>query len=541
MGKRKLDNTVEVHPSEIKNMAEKTLRKYPHLITITPIHLDEELKIIYTFDDLKGNLKHVITYIPVNSPKIDSITDVTPAALVYEMETKDLFGIKFQNSYTSSKLILPDCYSDNLPAPLLKTTKLKSLREKLSNHCIQNGIIDVSTDAIKYEGESIVTVPFGPYHPALKEPEHFAIVLKGEKVVDVFPRIGYAHRGVEKLCETRPFHDVLYLVERVCGICSFAHSWAYTLAVEELTGIKAPRRAEYLRTIVAELERIHSHVMWIGLLGYWAGFETMFMWIWGIREKIMHLLELITGNRVNASFITIGGTVTDVSEEKLNEVKKVVKTFEDFAEELMDALFSYDPLVERMKKIGVYDSKKAIKYGATGPVIRATGVPNDMRKIEPYGAYEELPWDVVTKDGGDVFNVTTLRMYEVLESSRIIIEAIENIPSGNPTPKRFFSRRIKDGEAIGRVEAPRGELFDYVMAKNSKNPYRVRIRTPTFANLIFTSNLLKGSTLSDVPLILTTMDPCFACLDRSLELKKLFEKSEVATYIKQAWRNMHGL
>ncbi|MGC8910248.1 MAG: NADH-quinone oxidoreductase subunit C [Fervidicoccaceae archaeon] len=513
-------SVISTIPESLPETVRAILPSYPHLIGITAVHFGSNIELLYSFDNWKGETKHILLTLPEKGGKVESISSIVRGAYIYEMEVRDMFGVAFENHpIPHSRLLLPDSYPQTSPPPLLKTVTLEQLHEILDSVAKlepPSPAIPI-TGSSRHSVESLVILPFGPYHPALKEPEHFAIALDGEKIVEARPRIGYVHRGIEKLAENRTFLQTLFLVERVCGICSFHHSWTYTLAVEKLLGITPDRRAEYLRTLVAELERIHSHALWTGLLGYWAGFDSMFMWLWSARERIMKLLEMIAGNRVNKSFITIGGVRYDVSEEKLKIVQREISEFEKEFRRISEAVMSYEPIAERTKNIGVYHSELAVASGAVGPVLRATGIPYDIRKVEPYGAYPELSFDVITEKRGDVLSIANVRVRETFESIRIIQQIVEKIPSGNPVPSMFFMGTSKEGEAFARTEPPRGELYYYVRGKaGMKNPYRVKIRTPTLPNLVLAAEALKGYTLADVPLILTMIDPCFSCEDRAI-------------------------
>jgi len=525
MGATSLDrdtggNVVSTTPESLLETVKSVLGTHQHLTSITGVHVGSQIELIYTFDDLKGGLKHVAVTLPDKGGRVESISGLVRGAYIYEMEVRDMFGVEFANHpYPKSRLLLPDDYLLNAPPPLLKTVTLDQLHEildKISQTQPPQPAIPV-TGSSRHSVESLVILPFGPYHPALKEPEHFAILLEGEKIVEARPRIGYVHRGIEKLAENRTFLQTLFLVERICGICSFHHSWTYILAVERLLGITPSKRAEYLRTLVAELERIHSHTLWLGLLGYWAGFESMFMWVWAARERVMRLIEMIAGNRVHKSYITIGGVRFDVTEDKLKTVSREIAEFQKEFKRISEAVLSYEPIVERSRGIGVYTRDLAIAIGSVGPVLRAVGVPFDIRRVEPYGAYGEVSFEVVTGKRGDVLTLAEVRAREVFESIRIIQQVVEKMPSGNPVPAAFFMGVSKEGEAVGRTEAPRGELFYYLRGRaGMRNPYRVKIRTPTLPNLVLAAESLKGYTLADIPLTLTMIDPCFSCEDRAL-------------------------
>ncbi|HEY4822688.1 MAG TPA: nickel-dependent hydrogenase large subunit [Candidatus Bathyarchaeia archaeon] len=369
---------------------------------------------------------------------------------------------------------------------------------------------ETSAGLMQYSAENLV--PFGPIHPALKEPEYFKLILEGERIVDVIPRIGYVHRGLEKAAEQRPWIQNIYMFERTCGICSFAHSMAYVQAVEELLLYKLPERAKFIRLIVAELERIHSHLLWIGLMGHWAGFETLFMWVWKDREIVLDIVEAIAGNRIHKSLATIEGVKRDIPEALISgfiERLKYITTRVHYYRSVVD---TESTLLIRTEGIGKISADRLEQLCAVGPLVRAAGIPRDVRRDDPYAAYTDVPLDVVTKTGVDIHTLMQQRLDEVVVSSNMIIYALEHLPPGQI--KIRVPPVVPKGESVSHVEAPRGELFYFVKSNGGRTPERVKVRTPTLANLPSALEMLKGHTLADVPVVLTGIDPCFGCMDR---------------------------
>ncbi len=369
---------------------------------------------------------------------------------------------------------------------------------------------EASAGLMQYSPENLV--PFGPVHPSLKEPEYFKLYLEGEKIVQVVPRIGYVHRGIERAAQDRTWVQNIYLFERICGICSFAHSLAYTQTAERLTAFEVPKRARYIRSIIAELERIHSHLLWLGLVGYWTGFDTLFMWVWKDREHILDLFETITGNRVHKSFVTISGVRNDLPDHITEPLKKEMSYLAGRVDYYTDLVSTEETLVARTKGVGRIDQELARRLCPVGPLLRCTGIARDIRREDPYAAYDELIPEVKTSNQGDIASLLTLRLEEVRESCRLVTEAIEKIPSGNV--RLAVPRVIPTGDSVGHIEAPRGELFYFVRSGGGMKPERVKIRTCTMANILTATEMLKGHTLADVPVVLTGMDPCFGCMDR---------------------------
>jgi Ni,Fe-hydrogenase III large subunit len=363
---------------------------------------------------------------------------------------------------------------------------------------------------MQYSPEGVM--PFGPVHPSLKEPEYFKLILEGEKIVQVIPRIGYVHRGIERAAQERTWVKNIYLFERICGICSFAHSISYTQGVEALSPFEVPPRARYIRLVVAELERIHSHLLWLGLVGHWAGFDTLFMWIWKDREHVLDLEEEITGNRVHKSYSTFGGVRKDLPDGIAEKVSAELGYIEKRVAYYKELVQTEETIVARTKGAGKISQDTALRLSPVGPLLRCTGIGRDVRAEDPYAAYTEIPPEVQTSKGGDIASLLLLRLNEVLDSCRMVKEALEKIPPG--PFKVPFPRTVPQGESTFHVEAPRGELFYFVKSGGGSVPERVKIRTPTMANLLTATEMLKGQTLADVPVVLTGMDPCFGCMDR---------------------------
>lgn len=374
-------------------------------------------------------------------------------------------------------------------------------------------------------------VPIGPQHPAIKEPEHFRIEVKGEEITNVDIRLGYMHRGIEQALSQRPYAKGMYLTERVCGICSAAHATCFTLAAEQVGGIEVPDRASYIRVVVAELERIHSHLLWAGVVAHQIGFMTLFMLIWRDRELAMDMLELVSGNRVNYSTNTLGGVRRDIDETKAVKILRNMGELEKHVKHYVDVFRTDRTILARCKNVGVLTKEDARKLCAVGPTTRASGVDTDIRRDDPYAAYGEIQFEVIIELEGDMLAKCLARLREVLESINIIRRAIEAMPSG-PIRARVnkIGLKLPEGEATGRIEAPRGELIYYIRSHGGENPYRVRIRTPTIANVPSIPVMLVGGTIAEVPVVIESIDQCFACCDRVTVVDTETGKSRVMTW-----------
>ena len=355
-------------------------------------------------------------------------------------------------------------------------------------------------------------IPIGPFHPLQEEAEFFQLYVEGEQVVDMDVRISYNHRGIEALSETMTFDQVPFLVERICGICSASHPLAYIQAVEDIAQVKVPERALYLRTIVNELERIHSHILWVGLAGHFIGYNTVWMWAWKYREPILDLLEETTGSRINYANAKIGGCRRDIANELMPHILKEMDEVAGHIEMLTGAVLD-DPVIHaRLKGVGTLSKEDAIRYCVTGPTARGSGVPIDVRRDDPYAAYDRVDWKVITQEEGDVFAKSVVRLLEVFESIKIIKQCAQKIPDG---PIEVEVREIPPGEAVGLVEAPRGETFHYVRSDGSNRPVRHKVRAPSFMNVPSFRASCIGQTISDVAITMASVDPCYSCTERA--------------------------
>lgn len=368
-------------------------------------------------------------------------------------------------------------------------------------------------------------VPIGPQHPALKEPGHFLITVDGEIVTNAVVRLGYAHRGIEKATEERNWVRNLYLLERICGICSHIHATAYCLGLERLAEVEAPPRAQAIRVLVAELERIHSHMLWLGVAAHEAGFDSLFMYSWRDRETVMDLLENLTGNRVNYSANVLGGVKCDIDIVQADTIFMALEFLQERTRHYLDVVTSDAMFLQRTRGIGVMTRLQAEVLGVVGPTARASGVHRDIRAEAPYSAYPSYPVRVVCEEKGDLEARFVVRINELFESYRIIRLILEDLPPGELRDK--MPRRIREGETVSRVEAPRGELFYFIKSNGTDKPERIKVRTPTICNMMSVVKLAIGHQLADVPMILAGIDPCFSCNDRMIILERSHAKQEV--------------
>jgi NADH-quinone oxidoreductase subunit D len=351
----------------------------------------------------------------------------------------------------------------------------------------------------------------GPFHPLQEEMEFYQLTIDGEIVTDIDVRISYNHRGMEGISETLQFDQVPFLVSRICGICSASHPIAYINAVENIAGVTPPERAQYIRVIINELERIHSHILWVGLAGHFIGYDTVFMWSWKYREPVLDLLEEITGNRNNYGNVKVGGCREDIPNELKPKILKEMDKLNRKVEMLTKAVLD-DPIIHaRLKGVGVLSKDNAIKYAVTGPTARGSGVAIDVRRDDPYAAYGDLDWKVITQPEGDVFAKAVVRLLEVFESIKMIKEAVNKLPDG---PITIEVKEIPPGEGCGHAEAPRGETFHYVRSDGGNRPVRHKMRAPSYVNVPSFRASCIGQHIADVTITLAAVDPCYSCTER---------------------------
>lgn len=368
-------------------------------------------------------------------------------------------------------------------------------------------------------------LPIGPIHPALKEPFLFKFNIDGEKISGVELVGGKVHRGIEWMGMRRNPIQVVYLAERICGICSAAHSFAFCSAIEDAAGIEVPDRAHYIRSIIGELERIHSHLLWAGVAAHEIGFDSLLYYTWRVRENVMDLLEILSGNRVNYGMYMIGGVRRDIPPEKTEKIKSSLKYYNE-AFRYLARYFLEDRTVDlRTRDTGVLTREDALKLTAVGPTARASGVKFDVRQAQPYAAYGDVdihaltPEDYGKKAVGDIYDRILVRLLEVKQSCTLIESFLDQLPSGKilaeQKPIKILSTLKKaSGEGIGKVEAPRGELIHWVRLNQSENLDAWKARSPTYNNLLSWKPMFMGEQIADIPIVAASTDPCFSCTDR---------------------------
>jgi Ni,Fe-hydrogenase III large subunit/Ni,Fe-hydrogenase III component G len=446
----------------------------------------------------------VLTQLPENDLKIDSITKMVPAASWAEREMRDLLGIEPVGHEYLKRLVLPDGWPEG-KHPLRKDVPWNEVPESYNED-----------NEFKFDEtpEGCTVVPFGPFHPTLDEPAHFRLYVEGEMVRGCEYRGFMVHRGIEKLAESvMSYNDIPMLAERICGICGCVHSVAYVQAVEEAAALKPPPRAEYIRTTMLELERLHSHLLWVGLACHIVGFDTLFMQSFRIREPVMWIAEKISGNRKTYAICLIGGVRRDITHDIKAELRVVLDKLESEWRPVVSAVSKDRNIQKRTCGVGVANKLLVKNLGLLGPVARAAGVEIDCRHDHPYAAYDRVEFDVITAQSADVWGRVVVRMNEVFESIKIIRQCLDKMEDGP------LQLEIKDELPVGRmglssVEAPRGESHHFVITGENNRPRRWRVRAPTYQNLQGVPMMIKDQQIADMTISLGSIDPCFSCTDR---------------------------
>ncbi|WP_373100476.1 MULTISPECIES: hydrogenase large subunit [Pasteurellaceae] len=462
---------------------------------------------VYYVLSMEGEVKSFVTIKALVDPvslEFPSVTPKVPAAVWGERELFDMYGLKAVGLPDQRRLVLPDDWPEDL-YPLRKDAMDYRLRP------------DPTTATETYEfinekGEARI-VPIGPLHITSDEPGHFRLFVDGEDIIDADYRLFYVHRGMEKLAETRMGYDeVTFLADRVCGICGFTHSVAYANSVENALGLVVPPRAQWIRAILLEVERLHSHLLNIGLSSHFVGFDTGFMQFFRVREKSMTLAEILTGARKTYGINLIGGVRRDMLKRQRQECIRLIHEIRDGAKELVDILLHTPNIEQRTVNVGRLEKSIARDYSPVGPMVRGSGFDRDVRKTHPFSGYGEVPFEIFTGDNCDVMSRLSVRIKELFESINIIEYMADNLPNGELLAEGFS---YKPGRfALGITEAPRGEDIHWSMLGDNQKLYRWRCRAATYANWPVLRYMLRGNTVSDAPLIIGSVDPCYSCTDR---------------------------
>ncbi|PSU98107.1 NADH-quinone oxidoreductase subunit C [Photobacterium kishitanii] len=482
---------------------------------------------VYHALSMEGEVKSWVTVkvlVDANSQEFISITPTIPAAVWGEREIRDMYGLRPVGLPDERRLVLPDDWPENLH-PLRKDAMDYRQRPQPTTE----------TETYQFDNQlgddSNRIVPVGPLHITSDEPGHFRLFVDGEDIVDADYRMFYVHRGMEKLAETRMgYHEVAQLTDRVCGICGFTHSVGYSNTIENALSVDVPFRAKMIRTVLLEVERLHSHLLNIGLSSHFVGFDSGFMQFFRVREKTMELAELLTGARKTYGMNLIGGVRRDFLKDQRVKGIAMVKEVRQKFSELVDVLLATPNIGSRTEGVGILTKQIARDYSPVGPLIRASGFNRDVRTVhgQSLESYGSVPIGIQVMENGDVFSRVMVRVREVFESLNVIEYGLDHLPPGAILTEGFDYKPNKF--ALGFTEAPRGENVHWSMTGDNQKLFRWRCRAATYANWPTLRYMLRGNTVADAPLIIGSLDPCYSCTDRVTIVDTKKQRSKTVPY-----------
>ncbi|WP_331436980.1 hydrogenase large subunit [Methanocella arvoryzae] len=490
----------EITPDDLRSSAKGLLDKGGRLMYATGVDKGVagiRVDYYFGFDHLEPGCHTILrTFLDRENPVLKSVTTLTPQADWSEREMIEFLGVRAEEHPDPRHLWLPLNWEQMHTDEAAPEKKPQSIQA--SDH--------ITTMPVS-------TIPYGPYHPAFIESNYFKMAVEDEVVKKADLKLGFNHRSIIKLMERRDYYKDIYLAERVCGLCNAHHALSFCLAVENIGQVTVPKRADIIRTMICEMERIQSHLMAIGILGDLVGYKTMLMQFLRIREDIQDSLELVSGQRVTHGLITLGGVRRDITPAQSNFVKRKLASLKKGVQTLYDEMLSNNVLIGRLKNVGVLPPEEAVRLGAVGPTARGSGQRLDVRKNTPYAYYENLDWDIVTDNGCDSLARVEVKMREALVSISIVEQCLEKLST---VPPEIITKleELPCAEALGKTEPPRGELLYHVASNGTNTPEFVRIRVPTFMTAYIMLKLLHGSYVADVPAIMGSIDPCYSCTDR---------------------------
>jgi NADH-quinone oxidoreductase subunit C/D len=488
-------------------------------------------------------------------PQIASVTGVWRGAEFLEREVYDMMGIQFTGHPDLRRILLPEDYAEGYPLRKDFPTEGRGWRSqfdfipRLDEPPVEQGdgeipeaqkkpfVAENSAPGTRRREELLLNM--GPQHPSTHGVLRVVLELDGERIVKATPDLGYLHRGVEKLSEGLAYMQIIPHTDRLDYVCAMANNYAYVRAVEKLLCVTVPERAEYIRTIVAEMQRIVGHLFWLGTQALDIGAMTVFFWTFREREILLDLFEKLCGARLTLNYYRIGGVDSDFTPDLVLQLKTFLKTFPQKVSEYDSLLASNRIWLGRTKKVAVISGEDAINFGLTGPTLRGSGVAYDVRKLEPYGVYDKVDWEVPVGKNGDTYDRYWIRMEEMRQSARIISQCLDQLPAGPimadvpqyiPPPKQQVMRDMESlihhfilftqgfkppkAETYCATEAPKGELGFFIISDGSPRPYRLKIRSPSFIHMGAFDHMARGYLISDIITIFGTYDVVMGECDR---------------------------
>lgn len=527
---------------------------YDYLSSVTGVDYlpENKMEVVYHFYRTTGGGALVLkTQVDRENPVVPSLTPLFPGAEFQEREAWDLLGIRFENHPDLRRILTWEGFYGH---PLRKDWKEPFFEEEAKpfksrwpeGHVYRiedkNPFHDnvqyppgfdpeqwsPETDELLYSGltrvdktddllTEQVVVNLGPQHPSTHGVFRMVVVLDGETVVDLKPIMGYLHRNHEKIGERNTFLQNMPFTDRLDYVCSMSNNFGYALAVEKLMGVQPPERAEYIRVMMAELTRFLNHIFSIGfLLNDLGAFFTPMLYALEERELILDVFEAVSGSRMMCNYFRFGGVARDIPEEVMEKIRKLVLDRLPRKLDEMDYFITNNEIVRgRCEGVGVLTAERAIALSASGPVLRASGVPYDVRRADPYSIYDRFEFDIPVRYHGDIYDRYLLRLDEMRQSLRILRQVLKDIPNGPiMSGKPQYQVRVPAGESYGRVEGPKGELGFYVVSNGKPNPWRYHVRAPTFINLTSLAEMCRGQKIADVVTILGSIDIVLGEVDR---------------------------
>lgn len=516
----------------------------------------ERFEVIYHFLSLPHSTRiRLKARVTEDEPTIGTVTPIWKGAEFLEREVYDLMGIKFEGHPDLRRILLPEDYDEGHPLRKDFPAEGKGWRSRFEflprldepvsewteaeipddqRHMFMAGDTPGSS---KRKTEMLLNM--GPQHPSTHGVLRVVLELDGERVCKAIPDLGYLHRGVEKLAEGLHYMQVIPHTDRLDYTCAMTNNYAYVRAVEKLVGVEIPERAEYVRTIVAEMQRIIGHLFWLGTQALDIGAMTVFFWTFREREVLLDMFEKLCGARLTLNYYRIGGVDSDLTPEIIESLKEFLKTFPEHMKEYDTLLQTNRIWISRTKGVAVISGEDAINFGLTGPSLRGSGVSYDIRKMEPYGVYDRVEWDVPVGKNGDTYDRYWIRIEEMRQSARIIEQCLEQMPEGPiiadlpqviPPPKQKVMRDMESlihhfiiftqgfkppkGETYCATEVPKGELGFFLISDGGPRPYRMKIRSPSFVHMGAFDFMARGYLISDIITIFGTYDIVMGECDR---------------------------
>ncbi|WP_107812096.1 NADH-quinone oxidoreductase subunit C [Campylobacter concisus] len=465
----------------------------------------------------------VKTLIPGSDPTFPSVTPLVPACVWYEREAYDMFGLVAEGLPDKRRLVLSDDWPDGLH-PLRKDAMDYRYRPDPVDHRDEP-----DAEFLFPTGDAVVDVPLGPLHITSDEPGHFRLFCDGDEIIDADYRLFYQHRGMEKLAENRMNYDQMgYLAERVCGICGYAHAIACIEAAEKAIKLEIPLRAQAIRVICLEIERLHSHLLNIGLACEVTGNYNAFMHIFRVREYSMELAQLVTGGRKTYGNVVMGGLRRDMTNQEIKKGIEIINKLDVQISEIWDAVMEDKRQIGRWKGVGILDRQIARDFSPVGPNMRGSGFKRDNRYDHPYDFFKQIEFEVAVEHGCDVFAREMVRYKELKSSIHIIRQCFELMPQ-TPIMIDPVTMIKPENFALGHDEAPRGENVHWIMQGSAQKVYRWRCRAATYNNWPSLRYQFRGNNISDAALIVCSLDPCYSCTERVTLVDVRTKKSKILT------------